>query len=70
MIFANYRQEELEQICDGDVQCLYDGAAMGSLEIGEATKEAHRYYRLLHESMKSGKNSLFFLIKFYLNLKF
>jgi hypothetical protein len=24
---------------------------MGSLEIGEATKHAHRYYRILHENM-------------------
>jgi O-antigen/teichoic acid export membrane protein len=27
---------------------------MGSLEIGESTKHAHRYYRFIHESMKSG----------------
>lgn len=29
---------------------------MGSLEIGESTKHAHRYYRFIHESMKSGIN--------------
>lgn len=42
------------EACEGDEQCLYDGAAMGSIEIGVATKNAHRYYRLMHESMKSG----------------
>ena len=50
------RREEWAKTCEGDEQCLYDGAAMGSLEIGERTKNSHRYYRLLHESMKSGIN--------------
>ncbi len=46
-------------ICDGDDQCLYDAKAMGSLEIGESTRNAHRYYKFLHEAMKPG------LILFY-----
>ena len=46
----------MEKMCEGDEQCLYDAAAMGSLEIGEKTKQAHSFYRILHESMKSGKN--------------
>jgi hypothetical protein len=44
----------MEEMCEEDEQCLYDTAATGSLEIGEKTKEAHRYYRLLHENMRSG----------------
>ncbi len=42
-------------VCDGDEQCLYDTKAMGSLEIGEMTKNAHRYYRFLDQAMKPGK---------------
>jgi hypothetical protein len=49
------------RICDGDEQCFYDASAMGSLQIGESTKNAHRYFRLLHESMKAG-NLLKFII--------
>ena len=41
-------------VCDGDEQCLYDAKAMGSLEIGEMTKNAHRYYKFLDEKMKPG----------------
>lgn len=41
-------------VCDGDEQCLYDSKAMGSLEIGEATKNAHRYYKFLDQVMKPG----------------
>lgn len=51
--------------CEGDEQCMYDSAAMGSLEIGEETRDAHRYYRILHESMKAGKflfNSIQFVL--------
>ena len=44
----------MEEACEGDEQCLYDSAAMGSLEIGRKTRDAHRFYRLLHENMKSG----------------
>lgn len=40
--------------CEGDEQCLYDSAAMGSLDIGVKTKESHQYFRLLHDNMKSG----------------
>lgn len=42
-------------MCEDDEQCLYDTAALGSLEIGEKTKNAHRYFRQLHENMKSGE---------------
>ena len=28
---------------------------MGSLEIGERTRQAHAYYTLMQENMKSGK---------------
>ena len=42
-------------VCDGDEQCLYDTKAMGSLEIGELTKNAHRYYKFLHQVMKPSK---------------
>ncbi len=38
--------------CDGDEQCLYDAKAMGDLEIGIATRNAHRYYKYLDEQMK------------------
>jgi hypothetical protein len=41
-------------LCDGDEQCLYDTKAMGSLEIGENTRNAHRYYKSIHEAMKPG----------------
>jgi hypothetical protein len=41
-------------VCDGDEQCMYDAKAMGSLEIGENTKNNHRYYKLLHEMQKPG----------------
>lgn len=44
-------------LCDGDEQCLYDAKAMGSLEIGENTRNSHRYYRFIHENMKPGMNS-------------
>jgi hypothetical protein len=53
----------MEQMCEGDEQCLYDAAAMGSLQIGEKTKHAHSFYRILHESMKSGKFYLKIIIK-------
>ena len=49
-----FSKEEMEEACEGDEQCLYDSAAMGSLEIGRKTRDAHRFYRLLHENMKSG----------------
>jgi hypothetical protein len=48
-------KQEMEELCQGDEQCLYDAAALGSLEVGEKTRDAHRYYRLLHENMKSGE---------------
>jgi hypothetical protein len=50
-----YSKDEWEKTCDGDEQCLFDSAAMGSLEIGQRTKDAHRYYRLMHESIKAGR---------------
>ena len=50
-----YRKEEMIEMCEGDEQCLYDTAALGSLEVGKQTRDAHRYYRLVHENMKSGK---------------
>lgn len=52
MIF--FRKDEMITMCEEDEQCLYDTAALGSLEIGEKTRDAHRYYRQLHENMKSG----------------
>ena len=39
---------------DGDEHCLYDTKAMGSLEMGEATKHAQRYYKFLDEAMEPG----------------
>jgi hypothetical protein len=51
-------KQEWEELCEGDEQCLYDAAALGSLEVGEKTRDAHRYYRTLHENMKSGNKSL------------
>lgn len=50
-----FTESEMLAVCDGDEQCLYDTKAMGSLEIGESTKNAHRYYKLLHEMQKPGK---------------
>jgi hypothetical protein len=47
-----FSESEMLSVCDGDEQCLYDTKAMGSLEVGEMTKNAHRYYRLLHEMQK------------------
>jgi hypothetical protein len=41
--------------CDGDEQCLYDAKAIGILEVGEMTKNNHRYYKFLDEAMKPGK---------------
>ena len=57
------------QVCDGDEQCLYDSKAMGSLEVGEATKNAHRYYKFLDQVMKPGKLKKIkkFLINFSIN---
>jgi hypothetical protein len=52
--FFSNSKEEYEEACEGDEQCLYDSAAMGSLDIGRRTRDAHRFYRLLHENMKSG----------------
>lgn len=54
------------QMCEDDEQCLYDTAALGSLEIGEKTKNAHRYFRQLHENMKSGE----FVIIVYLKINY
>jgi hypothetical protein len=45
-------ESQMTALCDGDEQCLYDTKAMGSLEIGESTRNAHQYYRFLHEAMK------------------
>ena len=53
-------------MCEDDEQCLYDTAALGSLEIGEKTKNAHRYFRQLHENMKSGE----FFILVYLKINY
>jgi hypothetical protein len=50
----NYRKEDLIRVCEEDEQCLYDGAAMGSLDIGQYTRDAHRFSRHLLESMKAG----------------
>ena len=52
---VTFTREQWLEVCDGDEQCLYDAAAMGSLEIGEKTRDAHRYYRILHENMASGE---------------
>ena len=41
--------------CEGDEQCLYDAKAIGILEVGEMTKNNHRYYKFLDEAMKPGK---------------
>ena len=48
-------ESQMTAICDSDEQCLYDTKAMGSLEIGENTRNAHRYYKFIHEAMKPGK---------------
>ena len=50
-----YSESDMIAVCDGDEQCLYDTKAMGSLEIGEMTKNAHRYYRFLDQVMKPGR---------------
>ena len=42
-------------VCEGDEQCLYDSKAMGSLEIGVMTRNAHRYYRFLDKALKPGR---------------
>ena len=52
---VSFTKEEWERTCEGDEQCLYDSAAMGNLLIGAETRDAHHYYRLLHDNMKSGK---------------
>lgn len=49
-----FSESEMVSVCDGDEQCLYDTKAMGSLEVGEMTKNSHRYYRFLHEMQKPG----------------
>ena len=46
-------------VCEGDEQCLYDSKAMGSLEIGVMTRNAHRYYRFLDQAMKPGRQFSF-----------
>ena len=43
------------RVCEEDEQCLYDAAAMGSLDIGQYTRDSHRFSRHLLESMKAGK---------------
>jgi len=53
-------ESEMLSVCDGDEQCLYDTKAMGSLEIGKMTKNAHRYYRFLDQAMKPGKQFGFY----------
>jgi hypothetical protein len=50
-----FSESDMFAICDGDEQCLYDTKAMGSLEIGEATRNAHRYYKFLNEAMKPSR---------------
>lgn len=60
---ANFSESQMLAICDGDEQCLYDTKAMGSLEIGESTKNAHRYYRFLHEAMKPVNSCGIYLLK-------
>jgi hypothetical protein len=60
---VSFTREDMMRVCDGDEQCMYDTAAMGSLEIGESTKNAHRYYRLLHESMKAVNSCGIYLLK-------
>ena len=49
--------------CDGDEQCLYDAKAIGILEVGEMTKNNHRYYKFLDEAMKPGKFTKILFIK-------
>ena len=51
---ADFSESDMLAMCDGDEQCLYDTKAMGSLQIGENTRNAHRYYQFLHESTKPG----------------
>lgn len=53
-----FSESEMLSACDGDEQCLYDAKAMGDLEIGIATRNAHRYYKYLDEQMKPGKDKL------------
>lgn len=54
-----FSESQMSTMCDGDEQCLFDTKAMGSLEIGESTRNAHRYYKFLHEAMKPSKCSLY-----------
>ena len=49
---ANFSENQMLATCDSDEQCLYDAKAIGILEVGEETKNAHRYYKFLHEMMK------------------
>ena len=50
-------ESEMMSVCENDEQCMFDAKAMGNLRIGEATKHAHRYYKLLDQNMKPGKYS-------------
>jgi len=54
-LISKFSKEQWLETCQGDEQCLYDSAAMGSLEVGERTRQAHAYYTLMQENMKSGK---------------
>jgi hypothetical protein len=55
IVDIKFSKEMWLETCQGDEQCLYDSAAMGSLEVGERTRQAHAYYTLMQENMKSGK---------------
>jgi hypothetical protein len=59
-----YSESEMISRCDGDEQCLYDAKAIGILEVGEMTKNNHRYYKFLDEAMKPGK-----FFRFYFKTK-
>ena len=57
-IDIKFSKEQWLETCQGDEQCLYDSAAMGSLEVGERTRQAHAYYALMQENMKFLKNEV------------
>jgi hypothetical protein len=58
-----FSESEMMSVCDNDEQCLYDAKAMGSLEIGENTKNNHRYYKFLDEALKPVNSCGILLLK-------
>jgi len=60
---VSFTKKEWMDACEGDEQCLFDAAALGNLEIGVNTGHAHRYYRIIHENMKSVNSCGIYLLK-------